>query len=110
MKSETKCEYCDRPAVYMATSEGDPYVLACDECCRSEGHFEDGHSVRLDDARGLLELVNARPNVSVAIAGERSELIEAICDESVSCQRSGYPEAASAMRQLADRLEEQWKK
>lgn len=75
MSDETKCTYCDRPAVYFATSEGDPYVLACDQCCCGEGDLEDGHSVRIDDARGLLSLALAsNDRVAQAVAEEREAI------------------------------------
>ena len=64
-----ECRYCYRPAVYVTTSEGDPYALAC----------EDGHSVRLDDERELLALVNGNEDkveqrIAEAIAAERAAI------------------------------------
>lgn len=75
MANRPNCTYCDRPAVYIATFEGDPYVLACDQCCCVEGDLEDGHSVRIDDARGLLSLaMRSLDAVAQAVAAEREAI------------------------------------
>lgn len=76
-----KCEYCDREPVYYATSEGDPWVLACDRCC---GEFsDDGEACRTDDPESVLVVIN-RMDAWIHEARER----ESSCDETAEAERA----------------------
>lgn len=51
-----RCTWCDAPAVCIATSEGDPYMFACDEHC---GHGdEEGAHAFLSDPAAMLAIIN----------------------------------------------------
>lgn len=53
----TTCTWCDKPAVCIATSEGDPYLFSCDEHC---GHGdEEGAHAMLTEPAEMLAIINA---------------------------------------------------
>src|SRR5574343_355829 len=54
--TQPRCTWCDAPAVCIATSEGDPYMFACDEHC---GHGdEEGAHAFLSDPAAMLAIIN----------------------------------------------------
>jgi len=72
--TQPSCTWCDAPAACIATSEGDPYMFACDEHC---GHGdEEGAHAFLSDPAAMLAIINGL-HARVAELEESDELARA---------------------------------